>query len=91
MNAMNAGTSVQKEMGPEEHAILENIGALIQELETGSNAAPEDESQEARMQPGAAKAENPVMQPVTKAEEQFIAQMVGSGASFGDGQGLAFG
>ena len=28
---------------------------------------------------------------VTKAEEQFIAQMVGQGASFGDGQGLAFG
>src|SRR5512137_437809 len=42
---MNQGTTVQKELGPEELARLENVSALVQELLAGASgmAAPMNE------------------------------------------------
>jgi len=40
---MNAGTSVQKDMGPEEQALLANVAALIEQLQSSAGAAPHAE------------------------------------------------
>lgn len=70
---MEAEYSVQKAMGPEEQAVLAQIGALVQELSGGAGAAPaaEPDGDEGMSAPGVSKASE---QGTTPAEPQSAMQ-----------------
>lgn len=76
--SQNNGTAVEKALGPEELAIVQNVGALVQELLGGANAAPTAEpsfgDEGAAMNPGAPQIAKGSEQGTTPDEPQSIMQ-----------------